>query len=39
MKIGADRKKVYILGALALVGGYLFYSNVLSGPSLSLIHI
>jgi hypothetical protein len=33
MKIGADRKKVYILGALALVGGYLFYSNVLSGPS------
>ena len=33
MKLGKDRKKLYVLGALVLVGGYLFYSNVLSGPS------
>src|SRR5208337_804397 len=33
MKLGADRKKLYFLGALILIGGYFFYSNVLSGPS------
>jgi len=35
MNLGANRKKreMYILGALVVVGGYLFYSNVLSGPS------
>jgi hypothetical protein len=35
MKLGADRKKLekYALGVLVLGGGYLFYSNVLSGPS------
>jgi hypothetical protein len=35
MKLGADRKKLemYFLGVLVLGGGYLFYSNVLSGPS------
>jgi hypothetical protein len=30
-----DRKKVIMLGGLVLVAGYLFYSNVLSGPSVS----
>jgi hypothetical protein len=34
MKLGAnERKKVAVLGGLVLVGGYLFYTNVLSGPS------
>jgi hypothetical protein len=33
MKLGADRKRIYFLGALVLLGGYLFYDNVLSGPS------
>ena len=34
MNLGANKKReMYILGALVLVGGYLFYSNVLSGPS------
>jgi len=33
MKLGADRKKVYLLGALIVIGGYFFYSNVVSGPS------
>ena len=33
MKFGADRKRLYFLGALILIGGYAFYSNVLSGPS------
>jgi len=33
MKLGAERKKIYLLGALVLIGGYFFYSNVLSGPS------
>jgi hypothetical protein len=32
MNLGAEPKKVVILGALALVGGYVFYTNVLSGP-------
>jgi hypothetical protein len=34
MKLGTNEpKKVAALGALVLVGGYLFYTNVLSGPS------
>jgi hypothetical protein len=33
MKIGAEPKKLAILGGLVLVGGYFFYSNVLSDPS------
>lgn len=35
MNLGANRKKLemYALGVLVLGGGYLFYSNVLSGPS------
>jgi hypothetical protein len=32
MNLGAEPKKVAMLGALALVGGYVFYTNVLSGP-------
>src|ERR1700677_1278069 len=35
MNLGADRKKVAFLGGLVLIGGYVFYSNVLSGPSAS----
>jgi hypothetical protein len=36
MKLGAENKKAaYILAALFVVLGYLFYSNVLSGPSSS----
>jgi hypothetical protein len=35
MKLGADPKRAAILGGLVLVGGYLFYDNVLSGPSAS----
>lgn len=30
MNLGAEPKKVMILGGLALVGGYVFYTNVLS---------
>ncbi len=33
MNIGAEPKKLAALGGLVLIGGYLFYSNVLSGPS------
>ncbi len=35
MSLGANRKKreMYILGGLVLIGGYLFYDNVLSSPS------
>jgi len=33
MKLGADRKKVVILGALAVVAVYFLYSNVFSSPS------
>ena len=32
MKVGAERNKVLILCGLLAVGGYLFYSNVLSSP-------
>jgi hypothetical protein len=32
MNLGAEPKKVAVLSALALVGGYVFYTNVLSGP-------
>jgi hypothetical protein len=32
MKVGAERNKIVILGGLTLVAGYVFYSNVLSGP-------
>jgi len=35
MTMGADRKKIVFLGFLVLIGGYFFYSNVLSGPSAS----
>jgi hypothetical protein len=33
MNLGAEPKKLAFLGGLVLIGGYLFYSNVLSGPS------
>ena len=33
MKLGPESKKIAILGGLVLVGGYLFYQNVLSSPS------
>jgi hypothetical protein len=34
MKLGSNEpKKVAALGVLVLLGGYLFYTNVLSGPS------
>lgn len=33
MKLGADRKKVVILGALTAVAAYFLYSNVFSSPS------
>jgi hypothetical protein len=32
MNLGAEPKKVAFLGVLALVGGYVFYTNVFSGP-------
>lgn len=32
MKLGAEPKKVAILGGLVVVGAYLFYANVLSSP-------
>jgi hypothetical protein len=33
MKLGAERKKIAILGALVVIGGYLVYTNVISsGP-------
>jgi hypothetical protein len=32
MNLGAEPKKIAILGALAVVGGYIFYTNVLAGP-------
>ncbi len=33
MKLGASRRQLYALGALVVLGSYLFYSNVMSGPS------
>ena len=33
MKLGAEPKRLAILGGLVLVGGYTFYSNVLSNPA------
>jgi hypothetical protein len=33
MKLGADRKKVMILGALTVVAAYFLYSNLFSSPS------
>ena len=33
MNLGAEPKKIAILGTLVAVGGYVFYANVLSGPS------
>src|SRR5437762_14276746 len=33
MKVGADRKKVVILGALTAVAAYFLYSNVFSSSS------
>jgi hypothetical protein len=36
MKLGTeDKKKIWALGVLLVVGGYVFYDNVLSGPSVS----
>lgn len=32
MKLGAEPKKIAVLGGLVVVGAYLFYTNVLSGP-------
>ena len=32
MKLGAEQKKIAILGVLVAIGGYVFYANVLSGP-------
>jgi len=32
MNLGAEPKKIAILGGLALVGGYILYTNVFSGP-------
>src|SRR5215212_3191500 len=32
MKMGAERKKIAVLGALVVGGGYVFYTNVLAGP-------
>ena len=35
MKIGAEPKKIAILAGLVVVGGYVFYANVLSGPDVA----
>jgi hypothetical protein len=32
MKVGAEPKKIAILGVLIVIGAYSFYTNVLSGP-------
>jgi hypothetical protein len=32
MNLGAEPKKIAMLAGLVVVGGYVFYSNVLSGP-------
>jgi hypothetical protein len=33
MKMGPSRTKAVVLGGLVVIGGYLFYSNVVSSPS------
>src|SRR5579872_148473 len=35
MNLGAEPKKIAILCGLVLVGGYVFYDNVLSGPEVA----
>jgi hypothetical protein len=32
MNLGSEPKKIAVLGGLVVVGGYVFYANVLSGP-------
>src|SRR5258706_10793063 len=32
MNLGAEQKKTAILAGLVVVGGYIFYANVLAGP-------
>jgi len=32
MNLGAEPKKIAMLGGLVVVGGYIFYTNVLAGP-------
>ena len=32
MNLGAEPKKIVILGGLLVAGGYVFYANVLAGP-------
>ena len=32
MNLGAEPKKIAILGGLLVAGGYVFYANVLAGP-------
>jgi hypothetical protein len=39
MKLGTNEpKKIVVLGVLVVLGGYLFYSNVLAGPSVPAAH-
>jgi hypothetical protein len=35
MNLGAEPKKIAILGGLVVVGGYVFYVNVLAGPEVA----
>src|SRR5262245_11129856 len=35
MKLGAEPKKIAILGALVLAGGYIVYTNVFAGPGVA----
>ena len=35
MNLGAEPKKIAALGGLVLVGGYVFYANLLSGPEVA----
>jgi hypothetical protein len=35
MNLGAEPKKIWILGGLVVVGGYVFYANLLSGPEVA----
>src|SRR6266478_7181151 len=32
MNMGAEPKKIVVLGGLLVAGGYIFYANVLAGP-------